>query len=318
MLGWIVLAVGLVVVTLIAGLYLFSSNLARKVNAGMPPAGTLHDVEGGRIHAVEKGEGPPVVLIHGLFGNLLNFNYGLIDELARSYHVIALDRPGCGWSERDSDARARLPEQAAMIARYLEERGVGPALICGHSLGGALSLTLALNHPERVAGLAMLSPLTAEQPTPPDVFKPLQISSGTVRRLVAHTLAMPMSVQRGDATLDIVFGPETAPADFRSRGGGYLTLRPREFVAAATDLMSVPEDMPAIIARYGELDLPMGMLYGLSDRVLDAHTHIAAIQNVHPDLDLEVHEAVGHMPLVTQVDTCLAFIRRQADRAFGE
>lgn len=289
--------------------HVFTRSTARKVREGLPPRGEFMDVEGGKLHYVDKGKGRPIVLIHGLSGNLENFGYALIDRLAEDYRVIAVDRPGCGYSTRENDSLARLPNQAAMIAELIEKLGLEKPLIAGHSLGGAVSLFMALNHPGQVGALAMLAPLTAVQESSPSVFKGLDIPNALVRRFIGNTLAIPMSLRQGSAVLDVVFAPEAAPADFRVRGGGLLTLRPEAFYAASTDLHSVPLDMPGVQSRYGEITVPLGMLYGDGDSVLQHDKHIEAIRRHHPDMELRVMEETGHMPIVTRPEESIAFIR---------
>jgi len=313
--SWLIFALGLILVvgvSVLVASFLFTRSVAGKVRASMPPAGQFVDVAGGRLHYVEKGEGQPIVMIHGLSGNLHNFTYALMDRLADRYRVIAVDRPGCGHSTRDSDAQARLPNQAAMIAEFIEKLGLENPLIVGHSLGGAVSLFLASDHPERVGGLAMVSPLVAIQDRAPDVFKAIELPSPLVRNLIANTVAIPASIRRGAKVLDIVFSPEAPPIDFRIKGGGMLTLRPEAFYAASTDLMSVPLDIHELQTRYAGLSTPMGMLYGDGDAVLEHQKHIQALRDHQPDLHIEVLEGGGHMPVVTQAEATAAFIDTMA------
>lgn len=298
-----------ILAALLLGSFLFSRNVAGKVRKALPPAGRFVDVTGGRLHYVDRGEGRPIVLIHGLSGNLHNFGYALIDELARDHRVIAVDRPGCGHSTRINDEWARLPHQAAMIAQLIDALGLEKPLIAGHSLGGAVSLFMALDHPDQVGGLALLAPLTAVQDRSPAVFRGIDIPNAFVRKVIAHTLAMPASLRRGEAMLKIIFGPEEAPADFRTRGGGLLTLRPEAFYGAATDLQAVPLDMGAVQSRYADISVPVGMLYGEDDEVLDCDSHVQAVARHQPDMHLERLPGVGHMPIVTQVPVTAAFIR---------
>jgi pimeloyl-ACP methyl ester carboxylesterase len=95
--------------------------------------------------------------------------------------------------------------------------------VVGHSLGGAIALTMALEHPQQVAGLALLAPLTHIREDVPPVFKGLTIQSPLMRKLVAWTLAIPASIKKSAATLEAVFGPEAVPKDFATRGGGLLS-----------------------------------------------------------------------------------------------
>ena len=304
-------ALVLLVILAVIAAWRFSASVAAKVRSGMPPQGRFTEVDGGRIHWVEKGEGQPVVMIHGLAGNLHNFTYAMLDQLAEAgYRAIAIDRPGCGWSERETDAHARIPAQAAMIARMLEAEGIAPALLVGHSLGGAVSLALAQNHPERVAGLALVSALIKAPDAPSEAFAGINVSNPMIRRFLADTLAIPFSIRNGPKTLAIVFGPDAAPADFRTRGGGLLSLRPEAFYAAATDLHAVEADMADITARLGTIKVPVGLFYGMQDRILSAPEQIAALQAALPEAEVETMENRGHMPLVIEPDRVVAFVKR--------
>lgn len=308
--------VGLAAALLAAGLGLavYSRRVARRVRAGFPPAGTITEVPGGAIHWIGRGGGPPVVLIHGLSGNLHNFTYALVDRLSADFRVIALDRPGCGHSRRDSDAGAELAEQARMIADFLEAEGVERPVIAGHSLGGAVGLALALDHPRRVGALALLAPLARAIDEPAPLFRPLDIASPALRRLVSETVAVPAAIRGGEAALAAVFAPEPAPEDFGERGGGLLGLRPQAFYAASTDLLAAERGMPLIDSRYGEIACPVGVLYGEADRVLEAESHIARLDSQIPRLVVERIPGAGHMPIVTRVEETAAFIRGMAGR----
>jgi pimeloyl-ACP methyl ester carboxylesterase len=312
---WILAALAALVALGLLIAWRFSAAVAKKAAAAIPPAGRFTDVPGGRIHWTETGEGPALVMIHGLAGNMHNFSYAMVERLATDFRVIVVDRPGCGWSERDSDDQARIPEQARMIAAMLEAEGIEPAVLVGHSLGGAVSLTLALNHPERVRGLALVSALVQAPQEPAEAFAGIDIANPALRRLVANTLAVPMSIRNGAKTLAFVFGPDAPPEDFRTRGGGLLSLRPEAFYAAATDLQAVPQDMDGITARIGDITVPVGLFYGTDDRVLSAADQIAVLRRALPQADIETMENRGHMPLVIEPDRVDAFIRRIAAAA---
>ncbi|WP_417498152.1 alpha/beta fold hydrolase [Maricaulis sp.] len=302
---------------ILAGLWIWSRMVAGKVEAAMPPVGEIVDVAGGKIHFLDQGQGRPIVMIHGLAGHLQNFTYATTGALAGEYRVIALDRPGSGYSERDSDEQARIPEQARMIAEWLEAQGIEKPLIVGHSLGGAVALALGLLYPDSVSGLALVAPLTTLPDEGAKVFAALKIANPGVRRAVAATLAVPMSIRRGEQSLAFVFGPDPAPADFSTRGGGLLGLRSRAFVAASTDYQAVALDLPALTARFAELRMPVGVIYGDSDRVLDHRLHLDALRRAIPQLDEEVLAGTGHMVQISEPDATEAFIRRMAEKSFG-
>lgn len=301
-------------VALLAG-FLFTRQVAAKVRKGFPPIGKSQPVTGGEIHYVEKGEGSPILLIHGLSGSLHNFTYSMLDPLAEHHRVIAIDRPGCGHSSRDADESARLPEQARMVAEFIDTLGLERPLVVGHSLGGAVGLALALDYPEKVGGLALIAPLTAVQSEVPSVFNGIRAPVPVLRRLLAETLAVPGTIRNGARVVSAIFAPDPVPADFRERGGGLLALRPEAFYAASTDMHAVPLDIEAMVARYGELQLPMGVLYGDRDGVLQHDLHIQALTQPHPELYVEILEGVGHMPPVSHADESVAFVRSMIARS---
>lgn len=312
-----VLVVVLVVLgLLVAGLALFSSSTARKVEAALPPPGRFIDVDGCRLHYVDTGgDKPAVVMIHGLGGTLFNYRYALIDKLSADFRVIAVDRPGSGYSTRAADASATLGAQAQTLAAFIRALKLDQPLLVGHSLGGALSLAIALGHPDCAGALALIAPLTHAQDAVPEPFRGLVVPSPLVRRLIAATLAVPLSIRRAQATLAVVFGPDAAPADYATRGGGLLTLRPKSFYNTSTDLVSVNTDLPAMMARYGTaLTLPMAMLYARGDRILDYRAQGEAMKRVCPALDLELLDIHGHMLPVTAAERCEQLVRRVATR----
>tara|TARA_R110000868_G_scaffold11644_6_gene56970 strand:+ start:50860 stop:51822 length:963 start_codon:yes stop_codon:yes gene_type:complete len=307
----------LVVFAVLAGLWAWSRMVVQKVEAALPAVGEIATVAGGKIHFLDQGQGRPIVMIHGLAGHLQNFTYATTGALGGDFRVIALDRPGSGYSERDSDEQARIPEQARMIAELLAAQGIEKPLVVGHSLGGAVALALALAYPESVSGLALIAPLTTLPDQGAKVFDALKIANPTLRRMIGATIAVPMSIRRGETSLAFVFAPNEAPKDFSMRGGGLLGLRPRAFVAASTDFQAVERDLPALTARFGELKMPVGVLYGDGDRVLDHTLHLDALRAAIPQLDEELLPGVGHMVQISVPDTTEAFIRRMAAKSFG-
>ena len=299
------------------GLALFSAAMARQVEAAVPPQGRFLEVDGNRIHYVDVGSGPTIVMVHGLGGQMSNFTYALVDRLKDRFRVVVLERPGSGYSERAPGASARLGMQADVVAGFIAKLGLERPLLVGHSMGGALALGVAVRRPESICGLALLSPLTQPQESIPVAFRALAIRSPWLRRLIASTLATPMTMAMGKALLAGVFWPEPVPLDYATRGGGLLGLRPRAFYSTSTDLMAVAEDLPAFAARYGELRLPVGVIFGADDRVLDAAVHGRGVSAQVPGLVYEEIPGAGHMIPVTRAPKVAEFIARMADQAFG-
>jgi pimeloyl-ACP methyl ester carboxylesterase len=311
----IILTLILIVAVIVAGLVWFAANTARKVEAAVPPCGQFMEIDGQRLHYVDtKGTGPAIVMIHGLGGTLRNYTYALVDKLSGEFRVIAVDRPGSGYSVRPDDAPARLGAQADTLAKFMRALGLKQPLLVGHSLGGALSLAIALDHPDCAGALALIAPLTHAQDDVPEPFQGLVVNSPMLRKIIAWTLATPMSIRRAPELLKIVFGPDAVPADYPTRGGGLLGLRPKSFYNTSSDLVAVNEDLPGMMTRYGGLTIPLGMLYAKGDRILDYRRQGEAMKQKCPALDLVLMDEHGHMLPVTAPDATADLIRRVAAR----
>ena len=115
-----------------------------------------------KLHAIEAGNGAPVILLHGLFGSARNFG-AIQRRLAERRRVIAFDLRNHGVSPHAADmAYATL---AADVAETLAALGAGPAAVIGHSMGGKVAMRLALDRPEAVSALVVAD--IAPRPYPP-------------------------------------------------------------------------------------------------------------------------------------------------------
>jgi pimeloyl-ACP methyl ester carboxylesterase len=295
----------------VAGLVLFAAFITRAVEKAVPPLGRFIDLDGARIHSVDRGRGPTIILIHGLTGQLRNFTYSLVDLLTDEFRVIAIDRPGSGYSKRAAGGSAGLIAQGDQIAKFIHAMGVERPLVVGHSLGGAIALAMALDHPECVGALALIAPLTVPQEEVPTPFRALVIESRWRRNIVAWTIAIPGAIRRGQETLAIVFGPEKPPKDFATKGGGLLGLRPKNFVGASEDLLGVPVDLAKMTDRYSSLTVPIAILFGTDDGILNHESNGAAMRKKVSGLSLELVPG-GHMLPVTAPKETAEFLKAAA------
>ena len=200
------------------------------------------------------------------------------------------------------------------LAKFIRALRLKQPLLVGHSLGGALSLKIALDHPDCAGALALIAPLTQAQDDIPEPFQGLVINSPLLRKIIAWTLATPLGIRNAPKLLGIVFGPDAVPADFPLRGGGLLGLRPRNFYNTSADLVSAAEDLPDMMKRYGGLTIPLGMLFAKCDLILDYRRQGEAMKQQCPALDLVLLDAHGHMLPLTASDAAADLIRRVAAR----
>jgi len=293
-----------------AGLAAFSSWNARRAERLVPPDGAFIDVEGARLHYVDVGSGPAIVMIHGLGGQLRNFTYALSGRLQGRHRLVIVDRPGSGYSRYVGEGEQGLAAQGAIIARLIDALGLERPLVVGHSLGGAVALALALDHPAKVGGLALLAPLTQAVEAIPQAFKALAIQSTAARRLVAWTLAAPLGRLSGEQARRTIFGPEPVPEGFEIAGGAALTLRPSAFEAAAADVAASAREMAALAGRYAELSLPVGILFARGDQILPFALHGEQTAAAMSPAELTLIDG-GHMFPVTQPDLTAEWIAQQ-------
>lgn len=309
----VILALALVAVGIFLGIGFHKTrSLAATVPGLVPQAGQVTPVAGGAIHHLDLGprDAPVLVMIHGLGGYMQHFTYAMTGLLQDDFRLIVIDRPGCGYSRRDSETQAALPEQARMIWDLLDQLGVDRPLLVGHSLGGAVSLAMAVERPEAPRALALIAPLTVPNDAPSTAFDGLNIPSRFMRHLLARTWAVPMARARAVQTLDEIFRPDPWPADFLERGGGALGLCPRSFIATVEDYMAA-DRIGEISRQYpNRLKAPGGILFGTQDSLLDVAQQgdgMAAF-----GLSCEHLADHGHMLPITTPEDCAAFVRRIA------
>lgn len=314
---WLVAGLFVLALVIIACLLAATLWIAAKAERLVPASGQFVEIGGSRIHYVETGEGRPIVFVHGLGAQLHQFRHTLFNRFGPGYRLIALDRPGSGYSVRARGATGRLPEQAEILRRFIEKLGLQRPLVVGHSLGGAVTLTLAVEHPEAISGIALLAPLTHLEAGVREKAGLLYIHSRPWRWIMAYTVAIPTSLRYARQTLEFIFSPQAVPADYMINGGGWLGLRPTHFHATSTDFVAVEEDLARIEQRYGEIAMPSGILFGTADRVIDMRIHGEPMKDRIGGLDFEMVDGFGHMPQFAEPDRVIAFIKRIAERAFA-
>lgn len=124
------------------------------------PEGIIRDIGGARLHYIDEGAGPPVILIHGFAGSTFSWRH-VIPDLAKGHRVIALDLPGFGFSDRNPELDYSQGAQAERVVALLDALRIERATLIGHSMGGAIAERLAAAHPERVERLVLVAAVNA-------------------------------------------------------------------------------------------------------------------------------------------------------------
>ncbi|KQT87269.1 alpha/beta hydrolase [Methylobacterium sp. Leaf469] len=310
---------GLVAMVLGAGA-LATLVITWRVEARHPPQGPFVPVPGGRLASIEAGPNPStrgtVVLLHGASANASDPMEGIGRRLAADgFRVIAFDRPGSGWSDRLGGADMAEPAaQAHAIAAALARLGIGPAIVLGHSWSGALATALALDHPERVAGLVLAAPVAMPYPrmgTVPWYYRLALWPPMTW--LLGHTVATPVALYYLPRAGGAVFRPQEAPPGYLDRSRATLVVRPGSIVANLQDLAGLPAALEAQAPRYAGLTVPTLVISGDADAAVPVNRQAVPLAAAIRDARLVLLPGIGHMLQYVAVDALVHEVERFAD-----
>jgi pimeloyl-ACP methyl ester carboxylesterase len=264
-------------------------------------------VRGREIHWTESGAGDTILLIHGLGGNLHNFNY-MVPELSKNYRVVCIDRPGSGWSTRQSIDYASIDAQTDAIAEFIEKEALERPLVVGHSLGGTFTISLGIKFPDRIKGLALICPASMAVDQTPEVFRDLELSTAAGRKFVANVLSEPLGLKKEHKFLAEIFKPEPILTDFGIKGGAVLGRLPRHFQTTCEDLVSAKSAQEELMTRLDAIKTGVYVIFAEDDNILDAQHHGKAFCE-KTGAKLVMIPKTGHMLPATNPQLCNKFIQ---------
>ena len=281
--------------------------------ADYPATGQFVTIDGVRMHAVVMGDGPDVVLIHGASGSLRDFTFGLAPALADRYRVIVLDRPGMGWSDRAPDGH-RLSVQADLIRRTAAELGAANPVVLGHSYGGAVALSWAIDAPNSMAALVPLAAPSHTWDTGlPWLYRVTAPAPG--RALVVPLLTAWVPERMIEQAVDEVFAPQAEPQGYADHFGPEMTIRRKTFRTNAEQRAALKSQIAQMVPRYPTLPMPVEIVHGTADTTVGLAIHSEKLVRAIPDAVLTRLPDIGHMPHHVVMDQVIAAIDRAADRA---
>jgi len=283
-----------------------------------PPVGRFIDTTAGRQHVLDVGPepgappAPPIVLLHGATANLGDMRVALVGRLRARHRVIAVDRPGHGWSERkDGAAEASPRRQAAVLHEILRKAGVERPVLVAHSWAGSVGLAYALDHPGGLRGLLLLAPLARSWHSGLRRYAEL-VDTPWLSGLLTHTVVMPVGLLALQRIAGLAFAPQAAPPDYVDRASILLALRPAAARANAQDLGDFNSLVAAQVARYPQIATPTVIMTGTDDRLVQPRFQARAIARQMPDAKLVVVPGVGHMLHHVRPDRVVAEIEALA------
>lgn len=279
-----------------------------------PPIGTFATVNHTRMHFVHVGRPatadlPPVIFIHGASGNLKDQMLPLRPRLEGRAEMLFFDRPGHGWSARgpqNEDPHG----QAKTIAALMDHAGIDRAIVVGHSFGGAVAATFALDFPGRTAGLLFLAPASHPWPGGKTSWYYTLTTTPVVGPLFSETLSYPGGALRIGAATECVFSPNKAPDDYVRDASIPLVLRPAAFRANAANVEGLYRHALATAPRYGEIAAPTVIISGDADTVVYEEIHSAGLGRDIPSAELIWVKNLGHKPEWVATDLAVAAIEK--------
>jgi pimeloyl-ACP methyl ester carboxylesterase len=254
----------------------------------------------------EKGDGPPLLLIHGFGASTYTWRH-IAPELARDHHVIAVDLKGFGQSDKPFDDHYSVFDQAELLAQLIEDRDLKNLTIVGHSFGGGVALVLALKADQRLKGriskLVLLDTIAYPQDIPV-FFRMLDMP------LVSHIgVRMVPPILQTRIALRIAYFDnskiendevEAYAAPLRTAAGKHAIIH------SARQIM--PEGLDEISARYKTITMPTLIMWCDHDRIVPLDVGLK-LRRTLPNSSLRIVDGCGHMPQEEQPDATLSYLQ---------
>jgi pimeloyl-ACP methyl ester carboxylesterase len=286
---------GLVAGAVMAATGVVNYALARRAERRNPPEGRFVTTDGVRLHYIERGSGPVIVLLHGNGTMARDFVLsGVFDLLCADHRVIAFDRPGFGFSDRPRDRIWTPDAQAALFVKALRRLDVPRAVIAGHSWGTLVAMAMALEDPAHTAGLALLAGYYY-----PSVRLDAVLMSGPAVPVLGDVMRYTISPLLGrvmaPATHREMFAPLPVSERFAREFPVELEVRPSQIRAASAEAVLMVPGAAALAGRHGELSMPIAIMAGDGDKIVDCDGQAGRLATELPGSTLHKVPGTGHM-----------------------
>ena len=254
--------------------------------------GSFVELDGTRLHYLERGEGTPLVLLHGLGSMIDDFVLsGLVAQAATRYRVIAIDRPGYGLSSRPRNRLWTPAAQAELIHRALRQLNVYCPVLFGHSFGATVALAYALQFPVERVVLASGYYYPSIRLDAPFLVPPAIPVLGDLMR---YTVSPIVGRLLWPLWLRILFAPGRIPRRFKPFPA-WMALRPLQLRASAEDAAVLLPGVRAMQPDYRRLRAPTTILAGSDDRYVSARAHSIRLSAEVAGSELVLVPGAGHM-----------------------
>jgi pimeloyl-ACP methyl ester carboxylesterase len=263
--------------------------------AGHRPVDGFVTADGARLHYLEKGAGAPVVFLHGNGSMIGDFvSSGITDRAAYDHRVVAFDRPGFGYSDRPRGRNWGPSEQAKLLLQAFSQLGIERPIIVGHSWGTLVALALALECPEKVAGLVLLSGYYYPVPRP-QTNAPAPFGLSIIDDLFRHTALLLAGHAMASNAVKRVFAPCAVPERFKEHYSIPHALRPSQIKAVVEEAEMLPDCAGTLSQSYKDLEVPVRLIAGSDDRIVETDKHSARLHRELGTSTFRVVPGIGHM-----------------------
>jgi pimeloyl-ACP methyl ester carboxylesterase len=282
-----------------------------KVERVVVPAGPLQYlrqsvvVDGTSLNYVSAGSGRPVVLIHGNPGSYQDYTLAVIERLSQSYYVVAFDRPGHGYSERQDSVHTTVEVQARIIRDALDKLGIKKPVLVGHSRGGSLVLAAAVAYEKDLAGIVLLAP--AAYPTVSREWWSLLPHVPLIGNLVVNRLTPFLGRAMVRKSLQQAYDPQDVQEDYVEQSLE-LWIQPDHIRACAYDERTLGASLTGLSKHYRDIEVPVVIVTGSADRLLDPEEHAYPLHRVIKNSKLVVLPETGHQLPQTRPDAVVSAV----------
>lgn len=267
---------------------------SRAVENEYAPIGQFIEVDGVRLHYVVRGEGDPLLLLHGNGSNVLDLECsGLLDRAAERYQVIAFDRPGHGYSSRPRSTVWTPAAQARLLHKALQQLGIRRPIVAGHSLGTQVALAMALEFPDDVRALALMSGYYYPSMRL-DAVLASPAALPVIGDFMRHTLSPWVGRLMWATTAKRLFAPSGITESFRAYPA-WMSLRPLTLRAQAAEMPLAIVTAAGMQKEYRDIEVPVVIMAGTDDRYVNTGWNSVRLHRELPGSELTLAPGAGHM-----------------------
>ncbi len=266
-----------------------------------------------KLAVIESGQGRPILLLHGFATSSYTW-HAILPELSKNHRVIAIDLRGFGASDKPLDDRYSIQDQTEAVQAFIEQENLRDLTVIGHSYGGGITLTLALNAAQekkpRIRNIVLIDTIAYRQPIP-IFFKLLQIP---MVGDIGMTL-VPPEIQAGQGLRLAYYDQDKISGQDVAEYANTLYSSAAKHALTKTIEQLIPENIDEIALRYKTIKLPTLIVWCQQDKVVPVVLGLRLHEEMRSS-ELALFTHCGHMPQEEKPEDTVAaiqaFLKRNA------